>query len=145
MSKVEKDSFRYTGIDECAVDDGIGISMEDYVDSIEEIKEIRNADRKDDLTKLELKQYQKMTGKMAWLANSTHSDFSYLALKMSKKNNSKKIKDLRDLSKILKKVKERPSKMKFSRIGPKEDLMIVGIGDASFKADDKAVGEVCYS
>ena len=32
--------------------------------------------------------------------------------------------------------------MKFSRIGSKEDLMIVGIGDTSFKTDDKAVGGV---
>ena len=32
--------------------------------------------------------------------------------------------------------------MKFSKIGTKEDMMIVGIGDASFKSDDKAVGEV---
>ena len=32
--------------------------------------------------------------------------------------------------------------MKFSRIGPKEDLMIVGIGDTFFKSDDEAVGGV---
>ena len=32
--------------------------------------------------------------------------------------------------------------MKFLRIGPKDDLIIVGIGDASFKWDDKAVGGV---
>ena len=32
--------------------------------------------------------------------------------------------------------------MKFSRIGPKDDLIIVGIGDASFKIDDKAIGGV---
>ena len=32
--------------------------------------------------------------------------------------------------------------MKFSRIGPKEDLIIVGIGDAFFISDDKAVGGV---
>ena len=59
---------------------------------------------------------------------------------MSKKNNSAQIKDLRDISRVLKRVKERSSKMKFSRIGPKDDLMIVGIGDTSFKSDDKAVG-----
>ena len=41
---------------------------------------------------------------------------------------------------MLTKAKERSSKMKLSRIGPKDDLMIVGIGDASFKSDDKAVG-----
>ena len=28
--------------------------------------------------------------------------------------------------------------MKFSRIAPKEKLMIVGVGDASFKSDDMA-------
>ncbi len=32
--------------------------------------------------------------------------------------------------------------MKFSRIGPKDDLMIVGIGDASFKSDETAVSGV---
>ena len=32
--------------------------------------------------------------------------------------------------------------MKFSRIALKEELMIIGIGDASFKSDDKAVGRV---
>ena len=32
--------------------------------------------------------------------------------------------------------------IKFSRIELKEDLMIVGIGDASFKSDDKVVGGV---
>ena len=33
-------------------------------------------------------------------------------------------------------------KIKMSKIGPKEKLMIVGIGDASFKSDDKAIGGV---
>ena len=32
--------------------------------------------------------------------------------------------------------------MKFSRIGPKNDLIVVGIGDLSFKSDDKAIGGV---
>ena len=83
-----------------------------------------------------------MTGKLNWLANSTCPDLSYTTLAMSKKNNSAQIKDLRDISRVIKKAKERSSKMKFSRIGSKEDLMIVGIGDASFKSDDKAIGGV---
>ena len=85
-----------------------------------------------------------MTGKLSWLANSTRPDLSYTALAMSTKNNSTQIKDLRDISRMIKMVKERLSKMKFSRIGSKEDLMIVGIGDASFKSDDKAVGGVLF-
>jgi len=42
----------------------------------------------------------------------------------------------------LKKVRERESKVKYEKIREKEDLHIVGIGDASFKSDDKAVGGV---
>ena len=64
---------------------------------------------------------------------------------MSKKNNAATIADLRDVSRILKKVKERESRIKFEKIGEREDLAIVGIGDASFKSDEKAVGEYCSS
>ena len=160
VSKIEKDKFRYTRIDVSVVEDGIEVEMEDYVDSLEEIKEIRKADRNEDITKEELKVYRMITGKLSWLANSTCPDLSYTALAMSKKNNSAqikdlrdisrvlkknnsaKIKDLRDISRVLKKAKERSSKLKFSRIGPKKDLIILGIGDTSFKSDDKAVGGV---
>ena len=107
VSKIERDNFRYTGIDVSAMNDGIEVQMEDYVESLEEMKEIRKADREEDLTKLELKEYRKMTGKLSWLANSTCPDLSYTALAMSKKNNSAKIKDLRDISHVLKKAKER--------------------------------------
>ena len=64
--------------------------MEDYVESLEDIKEIRKADRDDYSTKLELKEYRKMTGKLVWLANSTCPDLSYTALSMSKKKNLQK-------------------------------------------------------
>ena len=106
VSKIERDYFRYTGIDVSTTDDGIEIQMENYVESHEEIKEIQKSDREEDLTKLEIKEYRKMTGKLAWLANSTRPDLSYTALAMSKKNNSAKIKDLRDISQILKKAKK---------------------------------------
>ena len=100
------------------------------------------ADRDDPLTRTELKVFRKMNGKLSWLANSTHPDLSYTAIAMSKKNNSAQIKDLRDITRVINKAKERPSKIKFSRIAPKENLIIVGIGDASFKSDDKAIGGV---
>ena len=55
VSKIERDSFRYTGIDVAAVDDGIEIEMEDYIASLEEVKEIRKADRDEYLTKAKVK------------------------------------------------------------------------------------------
>ena len=63
-----------------AIGDGIEIEIEDYVESIKEVKEIRKADKDEDLTKAEMKLYRKMTGKLSWLANSTHPDLRYTAL-----------------------------------------------------------------
>ena len=54
VSKIEKDSFRYTDIDVKTTEDGIEIEMQDYVDSLEEVKEIRKAVIDDPLTKAEL-------------------------------------------------------------------------------------------
>ena len=63
-------------------------------------------------------------------------------MQMSKKNQGATIADLRDVNRILKRVRERESCIKYEWIGDKEDLIIVGIGDASFKQDDKAIGGV---
>ena len=143
VSKVEEDTFRYTGLDVKIVSEGIKIPMEDYSKSLKEIKEIRKTDdRNEPLTKLEMKMYRKMTGKIAWLANSTRPDLCFQALQMSKKNQGAVMSDLRDVNRILKRVQERESKIKYGYIGEKEDLVIIGLGDASYKQDDKAVGGV---
>lgn len=94
-SKIERDNFRYNGMDISTVEDCIDIQMEDYVDSLVEIKKIQEADKDDDLIKVEMKEYRKITGKLSWLANSTHPDLSFTALTMSKRNNSAKIYDLK--------------------------------------------------
>ena len=47
--------------------------------------------------------------------------------------------DLRGVNKVLKKVREREREINFGKIGEKEDLILVGIGDASFKSDKKVV------
>ena len=61
---------------------------------------------------------------------------------MSKNSKEATISDLRDVNRILVKVREREIKVKYEYIGEKEDLMVVGIGDASLKSGDKAVGGV---
>ena len=49
--------------------------------------------------------------------------------------------DLRDVNRILKKVSERDSGLTY-KIEEREDLIAVGIGDTSFKTEEKAVGGV---
>ena len=63
MSKVDEDKFRLTGLDVKAGNGKIDVLMEDYANSVEEIKEIRKADRADKLTNTELNEYRKYTGK----------------------------------------------------------------------------------
>merc|ERR1712239_15353 len=67
MSKVEKDVFRFTGLYVKAGNGKIEVLMEDYANLVEEIKEIRKADRAEKLTRAELKEYRKYTGKISWL------------------------------------------------------------------------------
>ena len=69
-------------------------------------------------------------------------DLSYTALQMSKKNTNITIADLQDVNRILKKVRERDSHLRFGKIGEREELIVVGIGDASFKIEEKALGGV---
>merc|ERR1712002_1265992 len=140
VSKVEEDNFRFTGLDVKTNNDQIEISMEDYADSITEIDEIRKADGKEELTKPELKEYRRYTGKISWLAQGTRPDLSYSALNLAKKNNCATIADLRNVNRIVEKVKKEKNKIVYGRIGEKEKLQIVGIVDASFKNEDKSIG-----
>ena len=94
VSKVEKDKFCFTGLDILSVEDGIEVAMEDYVNSIEDVVNVRNADRDEELTGLEMKEYRKVTGKVSWLANSTRPDLCYTALAMSKNNKGTTIANL---------------------------------------------------
>lgn len=59
VSQVEKDKFCFSGLDVNAVEDYIKISMNDYMQSLKDIKEIHNADHDEELSKLEMKEYQK--------------------------------------------------------------------------------------
>ena len=62
VSKVERGKFRFTGIDIEEKPDGIHISMEDYVKSIQLILIFRDAPDSSDLTSTEIKLYRKYVG-----------------------------------------------------------------------------------
>merc|ERR1712098_975853 len=140
VSKVEENNFRFTGLDVKTNDEQIEISMKDYADSINEIKEIRNASRTEKLTKAKLKEYRKYTGKISWLAQGTRPDLSYSTLNLAKKNNNAVISDLRNVNRIVEKVKNEENKIIYERIGDRETLQVIGIVDASYKSNEKSIG-----
>ena len=140
VSKVEEDNFRFTGLDVKTKDGKIELSMEDYAESIKEITEIRKANRDEALTKPELKEYRKYTGKISWLAQGTRPDLSYSALHLARRNNKATLADLWNVNRLVEKVKDEENKVIYGKLGEREELQVVGIVDASFKPDEKAVG-----
>ena len=125
VSKVEKDVFRFTGLDVKAGNGKIEVSMENYANLVEEIKEIRKADRAEKLTKTELKEYRKYAGRISWLSQGTRPDLSYSAFTLAKKNNCATISDLRNVNKIVGKIKKEENKVVYGRVGDKEKLQVI--------------------
>ena len=134
--------MRRSLLDALKKEDNIEISIEYYVKSLEDITDIQKADIDETLTKWELKEYRKMTGKIAWLTNSTRPDISFTSLQLARRNKCATISDLRYCNTVLKKVGEKESRICFAKIGKREDLKIIGISDTSYKSDDKSVGGV---
>ncbi len=117
VSKIDEDEFRFTGLDVKTGNGKIEDSLEDYANLVEEIKEIRKVDRAEKLTKTELKEYRKYTGKISWLSQGTRPDLSYSALMLAKKNNSATISDLRSVNKIVGKVRKEENKVVYRKVG----------------------------
>ena len=78
-------------------------------------------------------------GKLNWLAANVRPDLAIYALELAKKQKKATIKDLREINRVLKKVREKESRVVFTRIGSKDELSLIGVSDASYHYDDKSV------
>ena len=101
-------------------EDGVVLLMEDYISSIEDINEIRKAEREEPLTRSQMKEYRKIASKIAWLANNIRPDLSYMVLQLAKKNYSTTFLDLRYVTIVLKKVWKKESKFYLVRFPKKK-------------------------
>ena len=116
------------------------MSMEDYAESIEEIKEIRKEKKTEMLMKIENKLYRKYVGKISWLAENCRPDLAVTALKMARKSGKATVGDLMNVNSVVKRIKQKKNEVKFTKVGKKEDLVVTGVGDASYKVDEKVIG-----
>ena len=63
-------------------------------------------------------------------------------MNLAKKNNSAVISDLRNVNRIVEKIKREENRVVYGRIGDKENLQAIGIVDASYKSDEKSIGRM---
>merc|ERR1712074_471854 len=143
ISKVEDGRFRFTGIDIEKMEDGrIELSMNEYANSLEDII-IREDKSSEQLDREEMRTLRKYVGKLSWLATNARPDLSIYALNLAKKQKKVVLKDLRDVNRILKKVREKNNKVVFKKIGEKGEICVSGVSDASYHQDENAVsGEI---
>ena len=127
------------GIDLKLADGKIEVSMEEYANAIQEIP-LRTNKKKDKLNDIDMKVLRKTTGKIAWLATNCRPDLCFNALKLSMKGKEANIEDLKYANHAIKKAKSKTSKVSY-RIGSGfGNIVVYGLGDASYKAGEKAVG-----
>ena len=65
------------------------------------------------------------------MAANTRQDLAIYALELAKRQKKAVIKDLREVNRILKKVREKESKVVFTKIGEKEELCVMEVSDSS--------------
>ena len=105
--------------------------------------EIRNGKQDDPLTREEMKMFRKYVGKLNWLSSNMRPDLAVYALGLAQRQKDAKIKDLKTVNRVLKRMREKESKIEFSRVGGKGELCVMGVSDASYHQQEKSTaGEI---
>ena len=63
--------------------------------------------------------------KISWLAQNCRPDLAITVLKIWRKSKDLKLEDLRYMNKVVKKIKMKKNKMKFKKIGDRDNLEIM--------------------
>ena len=113
MSKEEKNSFRFCGVDIRLFDNKIEVNMDSYVDSLQEIPLVPGRKKKETLDAKEVTLFRKVTGKIGWLAANCRPDLVYNSIHMSMKGNDATFEDLKYANAAIKKAKGKTSKVSY--------------------------------
>ena len=144
ISKVEKDSFRFTGVDFKRTEESITMSMEAYAASITPIEHFRECKKDEELTKTEHKLFRKKVGQLSWLANNARPDLSIQAQSLSQKNSKPTMGDLKRINHVVRLVHQNSNTIVFRYVDTKDNLRIYGISDASWSIKERPVSGVVY-
>ena len=60
-------------------------------------------------------------------------------MELPKRQKKATIKDFREINRMLKKIREKESRVLFTTIGKKDELSVIGVSDASYNHDDRSV------
>ena len=115
----EESAFLYVGMQVKQNTNSITVSLDHYVENIEvpaldSIDELQNDEIVDEDSQAD---FRSMVGKLGWLAKNARPDLGFDSLALSTQVGKATAKDVKQVVKIVKKLKAEPSKMKFQDLG----------------------------
>ena len=132
----EESIFRYVGMQVQQHAQSIVVNFDHYLENLEApereaFEDIQGDKLVNDETQTE---FRSLVGKLGWLAKNARPDLGYDGLVMSTKVGKATADDMKQLVKLVKKMKAEVTEMKFIDIGPVCDWIIEGHGDAGYKS-----------
>ena len=144
FGKVEKDKFKFTGLNIEQNEENIFVDQIDFINGIKPIFSPRAGKKNNNekLNKMEMKMYRGLTGQLSWAADNTRPDLSYDVRELATRNKDASLKDLQKANKVLKKAQKDQVRLKYQRLGQWKDLRIVTYTDSSFRNDENSTKSV---
>lgn len=140
FGKITSDNIKFTGIKMETRKESIILHQHEYTDELSEVNIDNTRDVEDELNKKEKFEFRGVAGKINWLQLGTRPDLAIDGLEMSMKNNSAKVKDLKNVNKIIRKAKKNEVSIAYPKLGDWKKLHIRGFADASYATqEDSAI------
>ena len=136
ISKVEFDKFKYLGCaSERKKNGDITLQQNEYIKNIKEVEcpsllnscPVKDAERKE---------IRRVVGELLWVSLMTRPDLAFEVNQLSTSILDAKIRDLKSAKRLVEKAKLEPAILRFTKLGPIENLRIKLYCDASFNNQD---------
>ena len=142
FGRTETGRFKFTGLNIVQKKDAIFVDQVEFIQSLKPIELRRIGPKNEKLNQSEFKAYRGLTGQISWAAQNTRPDLAFDARDLATRNKDATLEDLKCANKVLKKAQQENIKIKYSKLGPIEELKIIGYTDSSYRNTEDATKSV---
>ena len=140
----DEDDFKYVGMHIRQVGNTIVTDQDSYVDNLEIPYLEPNKGKLDDLLDENgQSDFRSAVGRIGWISNSSRPDLAFNHLLLSTKIGSASFRDMKLAAKTIKCIKGASSAMKFVHLGPMDEWVLEGYGDAGHKSLPDKISSSC--
>ena len=122
--KVDASHFKYIGFNVNQDHQGITIDMNQYVKTASEVEPISPAEPVRKLSGQEPSIYRSLVGKLNWIVQGTRPDKAFEVVELSTRFNNATTQDLATVKKVLVKLKEHESCIRYNVLGDSVSLLV---------------------